>query len=39
LFLLPMIGDGLHMNLNLVGYVIERPVTWLLRGISWLTGV
>ncbi len=39
LFLLPMIGDGLHMNLNLVGYVIERPVTWVLRGISWLTGV
>jgi len=39
LFLLPMIGDGLHMNLNIVGYVIERPVTWLLHGISWLTGV
>ncbi len=39
LFLLPMIGDQLHMNLNPIGYVIQRPVEWLLRGISWLTGV
>ncbi len=39
LFLLPMIGDQMHMNLNVVGYVIERPVQWVLHAISWLTGV
>lgn len=38
LFLVPMIGDQMHMNLNIVGYVIERPVQWLLHGIAWLTG-
>lgn len=39
LFFLPMIGEQLHMNLNVVGYVIQQPVAWLLHGISWLTGV
>jgi Zn-dependent protease len=38
LFFLPMIGDQMHMNLNVVGYIIERPVQLLLHGISWLTG-
>lgn len=38
LFLLPMIGDQMHMNLNVVGYIIQRPIEWLLHGISWLTG-
>jgi Zn-dependent protease len=39
LFFLPMIGDRLHMNLNVVGYLIQQPVALLLQGISWLTGV
>lgn len=39
LFFLPMIGEQLHMNLNVVSYVIQQPVAWLLHGISWLTGV
>jgi hypothetical protein len=39
LFFLPMIGEQMHMNLNVVGYVIQKPVAWLLHGISWLTGV
>jgi len=38
LFLLPAIGDHLNMNLNVVGYVLDRPATWLVRAISWLTG-
>jgi Zn-dependent protease len=38
LFLLPAIGDHLNMNLNVVAYVLDRPATWLVRAISWLTG-
>ena len=38
LFVLPMIGEQLHMNLNVVNYVIQQPVAWLVHGISWLTG-
>jgi Zn-dependent protease len=36
--LLPMLGDRLHVNLNVVSYVIDGPIQWLLRAISWLTG-
>lgn len=39
LFVLPMIGTSLNMNLNLIGYVIEKPVAWILSSIAWLTGV
>lgn len=38
LFLLPMIGEQLHMDLNVVWWVIEKPIDWLLDLISWLTG-
>jgi Zn-dependent protease len=39
LFVLPMIGTSLNMNLNLIGYVIEKPVAWILNSISWMTGI
>ncbi|HLI20412.1 MAG TPA: site-2 protease family protein [Stellaceae bacterium] len=38
LFLLPMIGEQLHMDLNVVWWVIEKPIDWLLDLISWITG-
>jgi len=39
LFVLPMIGTSLNMDLNIIGYVIEKPVAWILDLIAWLTGV
>ena len=39
LFLLPMIGDQLGINLNIVGSVVEGPVNWLIGAIGWITGV
>jgi Zn-dependent protease len=38
LFILPMLGEQLHMDLNVVWWVIEKPINWLLELISWLTG-
>jgi Zn-dependent protease len=37
--LLPMIGAAWGVNLNLVSYLIDRPVDWLLSAIQWATGV
>ncbi|HXP12145.1 MAG TPA: site-2 protease family protein [Stellaceae bacterium] len=39
LFLLPMIGDQLGINLNIIGRVVEGPVNWLIGAIGWITGV
>ena len=38
LFLLPLIGEQFHMDLNIVWWVIRWPIDWLLDLISWLTG-
>lgn len=38
LFLLPVIGERMGMDLNVVWWVIERPINWLLNAIAWLTG-
>ncbi len=37
LFIVPMIGERLHMDLDILGYVIGVPANWLLRAIVWLT--
>jgi Zn-dependent protease len=39
LFILPMLGEQLHMDLNVVWWVIQWPITWLADAIHWLTGV
>lgn len=39
LFLLPMIGTRVGMDLNVVSHVVQGPVNWILSAISWLTGV
>jgi Zn-dependent protease len=37
LFIVPMIGQRLNMDWNVLGYVIETPANWLVRAIVWLT--
>jgi Zn-dependent protease len=37
LFIVPMIGQRLHMDWDILGYVIGVPMNWLLRAIVWLT--
>jgi hypothetical protein len=39
LVLLPMIGSSTGLNLNLVAYLMDRPVDWILSAIQWATGV
>jgi Zn-dependent protease len=39
LIVLPMIGESLNMNLDLLRYVIEYPANYVLRGIGWITGI
>jgi Zn-dependent protease len=39
LFFLPMIGQHLHMDLNVVWWIIQRPVEWFANAIHWLTGI
>jgi Zn-dependent protease len=39
LFFLPMIGQQLHMDLNVVWWIIQRPVEWFANAIHWLTGI
>ena len=39
LFILPMVGERLHMDLNVVWWVIRWPIDWLASAIHWLTGV
>lgn len=38
LFLLPVLGGYLHMDLNVLWWIIQRPAEWLLDAIGWLTG-
>lgn len=38
LFLLPMLGQYLHVDLNVLWWIIERPSDWLLSAIAWVTG-
>ncbi|HUB96746.1 MAG TPA: site-2 protease family protein [Stellaceae bacterium] len=37
--LVPLIGEKTGYDLNLVAYVMDRPVSWLLSAIQWATGV
>jgi len=39
LILLPMVGERLGVNLDIVRYVINFAATYVLHGIGWLTGV
>ncbi len=39
LFLVPLIGQQMGIDLNIISHVIAQPVNWLLNLISWLTGV
>ena len=39
LVLLPMIGANTGLDLNLVAYLMDRPVDWILSAIRWATGV
>ena len=39
LVLVPMIGDSIGYNLNLLAYVMDQPVNWILSAIHWATGV
>lgn len=39
LFLIPMIGVQMGLDLNIVAHVIEQPVGWILSVIEWATGV
>jgi Zn-dependent protease len=39
LFLIPMIGMRLGLDLNIMSHVIEQPVNWMLTAIQWATGV
>ncbi|HUZ71708.1 MAG TPA: site-2 protease family protein [Stellaceae bacterium] len=39
LVLVPMIGETTGHDLNLVAYVMDRPVNWILSAIHWATGV
>ncbi|HWE75936.1 MAG TPA: site-2 protease family protein [Stellaceae bacterium] len=39
LFILPMIGQQLHMDLNVLWWIIQRPVNWFASALRWLTGI
>ncbi|HWI28971.1 MAG TPA: site-2 protease family protein [Stellaceae bacterium] len=39
LFVLPSLGQHMHLNLDVLAYVIGYPAEYVLRGIAWLTGV
>ncbi|HZT52267.1 MAG TPA: site-2 protease family protein, partial [Stellaceae bacterium] len=39
LVLLPMLGTSAGLDLNLVAYLMDRPVNWILSAIQWATGV
>jgi Zn-dependent protease len=39
LVLLPMLGASSGLDLNLVAYLMDRPVNWILSAIQWATGV
>lgn len=37
LFVVPLIGQRLNMDWNILGYVIGVPYNWLIHAIGWLT--
>jgi Zn-dependent protease len=37
--LVPMIGESTGHDFNLLAYVMDRPVNWILSAIHWATGV
>jgi len=39
LFFLPLVGQQLHMNLNIVSFVLEAPYTWLRHLVFAITGL
>jgi Zn-dependent protease len=39
LFFLPMIGQQMHMNLNVVSYLLEAPFEWVRRLVFQITGL
>lgn len=39
LFLLPMLGDRLNVDLDFISYLIGYPAEYVFQGITWLTGV
>jgi Zn-dependent protease len=39
LFIIPMIGVRMGLDLNIVAHVIDKPVDWILSAIQWATGV
>ncbi|HXP30821.1 MAG TPA: site-2 protease family protein [Stellaceae bacterium] len=39
LFIVPMIGVRMGLDLNIVAHVIDKPVDWILSAIQWATGV
>jgi Zn-dependent protease len=38
MFLLPMLGARLGVDLNLLSLLVQPPVHWILQGIGWITG-
>jgi Zn-dependent protease len=39
LIVLPMIGESLGVNLDLLRYIIDYPANYVLQAIGWLTGI
>ena len=39
LFVLPLVGQRLNMNLDLLRYVIFYPAEYVIRGIAWIVGM
>ena len=39
LFFLPLVGQQLHMNLNLISFLLEAPYTWLEHLVFAITGL
>lgn len=39
LILLPMLGERLGLDLNIVAHLMNRPVNWIMDLIQWATGV
>ncbi|MGH7032551.1 MAG: site-2 protease family protein [Stellaceae bacterium] len=39
LFFLPLVGQQLHMNLNIISFLLEAPYTWLRHLVFAITGI
>jgi Zn-dependent protease len=39
LFFLPLVGQQLHMNLNLISFLLEAPYTWIRHLVFAITGL